>query len=137
MAAFDGAAVTVPALFIVGDRDMLDAVFQQAIAKQSTLVPKLRPAMMLAGCGHWTQQERAPEVSAANRLPSAVVGSRLSLCDRPARRGTSRRSLVVMRRCPATSEPSGNWLRQFAQSFQKNHMNDQPENLTRLNEVSR
>jgi pimeloyl-ACP methyl ester carboxylesterase len=65
MAAFDGAAVTVPALYIVGDRDMLVAVFQQAIAKQSTLVPKLRPAMMLAGCGHWTQQERAPEVSAA------------------------------------------------------------------------
>jgi pimeloyl-ACP methyl ester carboxylesterase len=63
MAAFDGAAVTVPALYIVGDRDMLVAVFQQAIAKQSTLVPKLRPAMMLAGCGHWTQQERAPEVS--------------------------------------------------------------------------
>ncbi|MBV8443642.1 MAG: alpha/beta hydrolase, partial [Hyphomicrobiales bacterium] len=65
MAAFDGAAVIVPALYIVGDRDMLVAVFQQAIAKQSTLVPKLRPAMMLAGCGHWTQQERAPEVSAA------------------------------------------------------------------------
>jgi pimeloyl-ACP methyl ester carboxylesterase len=65
MAAFDGAAVTVPALYIVGDRDMLVAVFQQAIAQQSTLVPKLRPAMMLAGCGHWTQQERAPEVSAA------------------------------------------------------------------------
>jgi pimeloyl-ACP methyl ester carboxylesterase len=65
MAAFDGAAVTVPALYIVGDRDMLVAAFQQAIAKQSTLVPKLRPAMMLAACGHWTQQERAPEVSAA------------------------------------------------------------------------
>jgi pimeloyl-ACP methyl ester carboxylesterase len=65
MAAFDGAAVTVPALYIVGDRDMLVAVFEQAIAKQSTLVPKLRPAMMLAGCGHWTQQERAAEVSAA------------------------------------------------------------------------
>ena len=65
MAAFDGAAVTVPALYIVGDRDMLAAVFQQAIAKQSTRVPKLRPAMMLAGCGHWTQQERAPEVNAA------------------------------------------------------------------------
>jgi pimeloyl-ACP methyl ester carboxylesterase len=65
MAAFDGAAVTVPALYMVGDRDMLVAVFQQAIAKQSTLVPKLRPPIMLAGCGHWTQQERAPEVSAA------------------------------------------------------------------------
>jgi pimeloyl-ACP methyl ester carboxylesterase len=29
------------------------------------LVPKLRPAIMLPGCGHWTEQERAPEVSAA------------------------------------------------------------------------
>ncbi|MFZ2144213.1 MAG: alpha/beta hydrolase, partial [Xanthobacteraceae bacterium] len=42
MAAFDGAAVTVPALYMVGDRDMLVAVFQQVIATQSTLVPKLR-----------------------------------------------------------------------------------------------
>ena len=65
MAAFDGAAVTVPALYMVGDRDMLVAVFQQVIATQSTLVPKLRPAVMLAGCGHWTQQERSTEVSAA------------------------------------------------------------------------
>jgi pimeloyl-ACP methyl ester carboxylesterase len=65
LAAFDGAAVNVPALYIAGDRDFVVPVFQQAIAKQSTLVPKLRPAMMLAGCGHWTQQERAPEVSAA------------------------------------------------------------------------
>jgi pimeloyl-ACP methyl ester carboxylesterase len=29
------------------------------------MVPKLRPAIVLPGCGHWTQQERAPEVSAA------------------------------------------------------------------------
>jgi pimeloyl-ACP methyl ester carboxylesterase len=65
LAAFDGAAVTVPALYIAGDRDFVVPVFQQSIAKQSILVPKLRPAMMLAGCGHWTQQERAPEVSAA------------------------------------------------------------------------
>jgi len=49
----------------VGERHMLVAVFQQAIAKQSILVPKLRPAIMLAGCGHWTQQERALEVSTA------------------------------------------------------------------------
>lgn len=33
-----------------------------AIAAQSALVPKLRPPVMLAGCGHWTEQERAPEV---------------------------------------------------------------------------
>ena len=65
MAAFAGAAVTVPALYIAGDRDFVVAVFQQDIAKQSILVPKLRPTIMLPGCGHWTQQERAAEVSAA------------------------------------------------------------------------
>jgi pimeloyl-ACP methyl ester carboxylesterase len=65
MAAFAGAAVTVPALYIVGDRDFIAVAFQQAIARQSTLVPKLRPAIMLPGCGHWTQQERAAEVNAA------------------------------------------------------------------------
>ena len=65
MAPFAGAAVTVPALYMAGDRDFVAAVFSQDIAKQSALVPKLRPPIMLAGCGHWTQQERAPEVSAA------------------------------------------------------------------------
>jgi len=65
MAPFAGAAVTVPALYMAGDRDFVATVFSQDIAKQSTLVPKLRPPIMLPGCGHWTQQERAPEVSAA------------------------------------------------------------------------
>jgi pimeloyl-ACP methyl ester carboxylesterase len=65
MAPFAGAAVSVPALYIAGDRDFVATVFSQDIAKQSVLVPKLRPSIMLPGCGHWTQQERAPEVSAA------------------------------------------------------------------------
>jgi pimeloyl-ACP methyl ester carboxylesterase len=65
MAPFDGTTLAVPALYMVGDRDMLVAIFQQAITRQAAYVPKLRPAMMLRGCGHWTQQERAPEVSAA------------------------------------------------------------------------
>ena len=65
MAAFDGAAVTVPALYILGERDFVAVAFQQSIAKQSIFVPKLRPTMMLPGCGHWTQQERAPEVNVA------------------------------------------------------------------------
>ena len=65
MAPFAGAAVTVPALYMAGDRDFVAAVFSEDIAKQSVLVPKLRPPIMLAGCGHWTQQERGPEVSAA------------------------------------------------------------------------
>ncbi|SDR57143.1 Pimeloyl-ACP methyl ester carboxylesterase [Rhizobiales bacterium GAS113] len=65
MAPFAGAAVTVPALYMAGERDFVAAVFSRDIAKQSALVPKLRPPIMLPGCGHWTQQERAPEVSAA------------------------------------------------------------------------
>jgi pimeloyl-ACP methyl ester carboxylesterase len=65
LAPFAGAAVTVPALYMAGDRDFVAAVFSPSIAKQSAMVPKLRPAIMLPGCGHWTQQERAAEVSAA------------------------------------------------------------------------
>jgi pimeloyl-ACP methyl ester carboxylesterase len=65
MAPLDGAKVTVPALYIAGDRDMIVSAFREDIARQSIFVPKLRPVMMLPGCGHWTQQERASEVSAA------------------------------------------------------------------------
>jgi pimeloyl-ACP methyl ester carboxylesterase len=65
LAPFAGASVTIPALYMAGDRDFVAAVNSQFIAAQSAMVPKLRPAIMLAGCGHWTEQERAPEVSAA------------------------------------------------------------------------
>jgi pimeloyl-ACP methyl ester carboxylesterase len=65
MAPFAGAAVTIPALYMVGERDFVTAAFSQSIAGQSAMVPKLRPAIVLPGCGHWTEQERAPEVSAA------------------------------------------------------------------------
>jgi len=65
LAPFAGAAVTIPALYIAGDQDFVAAVNSQFIAKQSAMVPKLRPPIMLPGCGHWTQQERAPAVSAA------------------------------------------------------------------------
>jgi pimeloyl-ACP methyl ester carboxylesterase len=59
------AGVTVPALYIAGDRDFVASVFSEAADKQSAMVPKLRPPVLLPGCGHWTEQERAPEVSAA------------------------------------------------------------------------
>jgi pimeloyl-ACP methyl ester carboxylesterase len=65
LAAFDGMTVTIPALYMAGERDFVVGAFQQAISQQSVLVPKLRPAIMLPGCGHWTQQERASDVSAA------------------------------------------------------------------------
>ena len=65
LAPFVGVKVNIPALYMVGDRDFVGAVFSEFISKQSAMVPKLRPAITLPGCGHWTEQERAPEVSAA------------------------------------------------------------------------
>ncbi len=65
LAPFAGAKLALPALYLVGDRDFVGAAYSADIDKQSALVPKLRPPVILPGCGHWTQQERAPEVSAA------------------------------------------------------------------------
>jgi pimeloyl-ACP methyl ester carboxylesterase len=67
LAPWAGAKVGVPALYIVGDRD---AVFRFAGMDQLILnlkqhVPNLRETMIIEGCGHWTQQERPEEVSAA------------------------------------------------------------------------
>ena len=67
LAPFSGALVTVPALYIAGDRDLVVAFrgMDQLIPALSKFVPQLRGTIMLPGCGHWTQQERAPEVSTA------------------------------------------------------------------------
>jgi pimeloyl-ACP methyl ester carboxylesterase len=66
-AAFEGTKVTVPALFIAGDQDVVLAFPGAAehIANMKEFVPLLRDIQMLPGCGHWTQQERPTEVSAA------------------------------------------------------------------------
>ena len=67
LAPFAGAKVTVPALYMAGDRDLVVAFrdMDKAIANLADHVPRLRGAIMLPGCGHWTQQERAAEVNAA------------------------------------------------------------------------
>jgi pimeloyl-ACP methyl ester carboxylesterase len=67
LAPFAGARVTVPALYIAGDRDLVVAFrgMGQLLANLPILVPQLRAKIMLPGCGHWTQQERAAEVNAA------------------------------------------------------------------------
>jgi pimeloyl-ACP methyl ester carboxylesterase len=67
LSPFKGAKVTIPALYVAGDRDMVVAFpgAQQLIAGLKTFVPKLTRTVMLPGCGHWTQQERVAEVSAA------------------------------------------------------------------------
>jgi pimeloyl-ACP methyl ester carboxylesterase len=67
LAPFAGAKVIVPALYIAGDRDPVVAFpgMDRAIANLANDVPQLRGKIMLRGCGHWTQQERASEVNAA------------------------------------------------------------------------
>ena len=67
LAPFVQAKVTVPALYMAGDRDLVVAFrnMDKAIANLATYVPQLRGSVILPGCGHWTQQERAAEVSAA------------------------------------------------------------------------
>jgi pimeloyl-ACP methyl ester carboxylesterase len=67
MAPFAGSKVTVPALYIAGDRDLVVAFrgMDKLIANLKAFVPQLRGTIMLPGCGHWTQQERAGEVNSA------------------------------------------------------------------------
>ncbi len=67
LAPYAGARVTVPALYVAGDRDLVVAFrgMDQLIPNLSRYVPDLRKTIMLPGCGHWTQQERAEEVNAA------------------------------------------------------------------------
>lgn len=66
-AAFEGKRVDVPALYLVGERDtglampgmdrIIDAMPQQ--------VPQLRASKVIAGAGHWLQQEAPAEVNRA------------------------------------------------------------------------
>jgi pimeloyl-ACP methyl ester carboxylesterase len=66
LAPFAGAKVIVPAVYMAGDRDLVVAFrnMDKAIANLADHVPRLRGAIMLPGCGHWTQQERAAAVNA-------------------------------------------------------------------------
>jgi pimeloyl-ACP methyl ester carboxylesterase len=67
LGSLEGAKVTVPALYLIGNRDLLLALpgMDRALANLTNNVPRLRGKLILAGCGHWTQQERASEVNAA------------------------------------------------------------------------
>jgi len=67
MRPWQGAPITVPALFMLGDRDVAHSLVgvSGAIAKLRERVPRLTRTLSLPGCGHWTQQERPREVNAA------------------------------------------------------------------------
>ena len=67
MAPFAGLKITVPALLIAGDRDLVLAFrgMDQVIFNLPRSVLKLQKTLILLGCGHWTQQERPEEVNDA------------------------------------------------------------------------
>ncbi|MFD7613613.1 alpha/beta fold hydrolase [Streptomyces sp. NPDC059828] len=67
-APWQGALVTRPALYVYGDRDPVPAFpgMPELIERLPALMPNLQSKpLKLAGCGHWTQQERPAEVSEA------------------------------------------------------------------------
>ena len=67
LAPWAGARVTVPALYMTGDRDLVLSFrgMDQLLPALKRFVPDLRQTIILPGCGHWTQQERAEEVNTA------------------------------------------------------------------------
>ena len=66
-APFTGLNISVPALFMAGERDLVLAFpgVRTLIENLKIFVPGLRNTVLLPGCGHWIQQERAGEVNAA------------------------------------------------------------------------
>ena len=67
LAPWAGAKVTVPALYVAGDRDLVVRFpgADKLIANLGQFVPQLRENILLPDCGHWTQQERPEEINAA------------------------------------------------------------------------
>jgi pimeloyl-ACP methyl ester carboxylesterase len=66
-APFDGLRLRVPALFMIGELDLTlsFAGMAELLPNPARYAPDLRGTIRLPGCGHWTQQERPAEVSAA------------------------------------------------------------------------
>lgn len=64
LAAWDGARLTCPALFVGGALDSSTTWMADAIADFPTTLPGLVSSHILDGCGHWIQQERPAEVNA-------------------------------------------------------------------------
>ena len=67
LAPWAGASVTVPALFIAGERDpvIASAVAQRSIAALPESCPRFAGSHIIPGAGHWVQQEAPAPVNAA------------------------------------------------------------------------
>ncbi len=55
--------ITVPALFIGGEKDGPTMWGARAVARHASTLADLRGNHILPGCGHWVQQERAEDVN--------------------------------------------------------------------------
>lgn len=59
LAGFAGQPIRIPALFIGGSKDGPTVWGQAAIERFPETLPELTRSVILDGCGHWVQQERA------------------------------------------------------------------------------
>ncbi|MGW7576304.1 alpha/beta fold hydrolase [Streptomyces sp. NPDC054765] len=85
LAAWDGASLTQPSLFIGGEHDASTNWMAGAIEAFPHTLPGLSSSHILEGCGHWVQQERPEEV---NRLLVDWLRSLPAALARPTRQGT-------------------------------------------------
>ncbi|WP_033347946.1 alpha/beta fold hydrolase [Kitasatospora aureofaciens] len=66
LAAFTGVTVEVPALYVAGEQDLVNAMVPpEALAHLLGRLPRLHRHVRLPDTGHWTQQERPAEVTEA------------------------------------------------------------------------
>ncbi|MGE3073155.1 MAG: alpha/beta fold hydrolase [Dehalococcoidia bacterium] len=63
MGAWRAAKVTVPALFITGEKDVVRSFAPEDTIRQN--VPNLKDLILIPGAGHWVQQERPDDVNKA------------------------------------------------------------------------
>ncbi|MFD7902795.1 alpha/beta fold hydrolase [Kitasatospora sp. NPDC059747] len=72
LAAFDGAPIIQPSLFVGGGLDASTTWLADAIEAFPATLPGLVASHVLAGCGHWIQQERPAEI---NRILTAWLAA--------------------------------------------------------------
>lgn len=63
LAAFNGAPITRPSLFVGDGLDASTTWLADAIHAYPVTLPGLVSSHILDGCGHWIQQERPAEVN--------------------------------------------------------------------------
>jgi len=66
-APWQGAKIHQPAIFIAGADDSVvtGILGGKRIAEMDRVLPNLKQKLVIAGAGHWIQQERPDEVNAA------------------------------------------------------------------------